>query len=139
MNKDVKAKWLARLRDPSIVQGTGRLCTIDSWPDGVERRHEVRHAFCCLGVLAQLAAEAGVIPAPVLDGQGALRYYVYDGSYTHLSRKVTEWAGLGPVSRPVGADDEGGPVVPSGGVTLISLNDAGASFAEIADIIENEY
>jgi hypothetical protein len=50
LDPEVKAKWVAALRSGDYRQGRGALAT--RLPDGVE--------YCCLGVLMEIAAEAGV-------------------------------------------------------------------------------
>jgi hypothetical protein len=50
LDPEVKAKWVAALRSGDYRQGRGALAA--RLPDGVE--------YCCLGVLMEIAAEAGV-------------------------------------------------------------------------------
>ncbi|MCU1305127.1 MAG: hypothetical protein JWQ87_5411 [Candidatus Sulfotelmatobacter sp.] len=74
--------------------------------------------YCCLGVLCELAVKEKVISR-------------FTGSLGTLSETVMRWVGL--------ADNAGGFVTRSR-VTkyLTSTNDAGVSFAKIADIIESQ-
>lgn len=107
MNQEIKAQWTTALRSKEFEQGTNMLETEDG-------------KFCCLGVLCVLATRAGIIQRVVNDGE------VYYGDNNHyLPRSVIEWAGL---SNP-------NPIVTVRG-TLSYINDAGASFDEIADLIE---
>jgi hypothetical protein len=106
MNPDIKAQWVAALRSGEYIQGKGylrrRIGTTDSY------------AYCCLGVLTDLAIKAGV---------GSVSLY---GSY--LSVSVRLWAGL-PTCNPLvnSRPDE---------VVLSIENDAGVPFSKIADLIE---
>lgn len=116
MNEDVKRQWVSALRSGEYEQGYERLKG-----DG---------RFCCLGVLCDLAVDAGVVDGwrkkkvadLVLNSIGA------HGEVDFLPREVQEWAGI----------DEKNPVVDDG-ETLTGLNDVeGLSFEEIANIIEEE-
>jgi hypothetical protein len=132
MNAEIKDRWIARLRDPNIKQGKHRLC--------IEREGVVR--YCCLGVLTELAVEEGVIP----PGEFRVEYATSDpddlglvpvkgyglDSYGYpevavLPKGVVEWAGLPDESPMVGTH------------VLASLNDHGVPFAEIADLIEENF
>lgn len=130
MNEDVKAKWIARLEDPSARQGRGALST--------------NRGDCCLGVLCKIAVEEGVIPEPEgVSHQGAL---VFSGNDQVLPREVASWAGLtGP--------DKGNPMVVSpvnysesdtfsfhagDRVGLASLNDHALNFVGIAGVIREQ-
>lgn len=143
MNPKVKKQWLKALRSGEYNQGRGAL---------VEDNN-----FCCLGVLCNLHAEAN----PGMEGA-----YYDDGYYMeqngHLPQAVADWAGLnleqGHISVPVNLpfsfraakkvdgkrrtfsvkgeeqsyyDEEREPW------TLVTLNDGGANFAQIADVIEH--
>lgn len=130
MNPDVKAKWVARLRDPSVKQGRGALRTD-------------RDEFCCLGVLCELAVEAGVITAPALvkhecsnpdcPERGSSKYaYGGTGEISYLPESVQRWSGLDQRAPGVLSPDESGPYH-----SLAYMNDHGRSFTEIADIIEH--
>lgn len=97
--------------------------------------------FCCLGVLCELYAKENNL-------KWEEDIFSYDGSKrlvfrlkgtdvkTHLPYHVTVWAGL--------VDDSGtpmtSPLVKLEGrifpVSLAGLNDGGATFTEIADVIE---
>ena len=104
MNKQVKTAWLKALRSGEYKQARGQL--------------KVGDAYCCLGVVSDLAVKARVIDS-------------FDGSAGGLCSEVIEWAGL---------DDE----LPA--VTYLSaLNDGQAagsikpqSFKQIARYIERD-
>ena len=116
MNPEVKAQWVTALRSGDYKQGQGVLRT--AFTDGSVSK------FCCLGVLCELAVNAGVIPAPLYDGI----YYSY-GTYgdkrtAYLPEAVMKWAGL----------DGENPMCGTG--RLATLNDKDNSFEQIADAIE---
>lgn len=127
MNPDVGARWVAALRSGRYRQGTGSLTRFDA---------EGRPRHCCLGVLCEVALEAGVIAnasvhrvASDVDLGGERSERCYDGQYNYLPPSVVAWAGL----------DDRDPLVVYGGrsVTLSSLNDdRQLSFAIIADLVE---
>ena len=76
--------------------------------------------FCCLGVACELAAEAGVI-ASFTDGG-----YGIEHENKVLPEQVINWLGL--------RNDAGY----YGGNSLAQMNDSGATFDNIADLIERE-
>lgn len=102
MKPEIKELWLKALRSGEYKQAKNYL-----------RRND---QFCCLGVLCDLHAKAG------------LGFWDNDGGYLHedkvLPRTIQEWAGLN-TSEPEAE-----------GRTLSGLNDDGVDFNEIADIIE---
>jgi hypothetical protein len=115
VNQEIKDQWLAALRSGKYKQGHGAL--------------QVNDMYCCLGVLCAIspfADEAQMRP----DGSV---YYIEtsESGYRQdqegiLPRHIKDWAGL--ESRNPSASHS----------TLASLNDQGATFEEIADIIERE-
>ena len=140
----VRTRWLTALRSGDYRQGVGYLGYRDGAGD---------LAFCCLGVLCELAVDAGVVARHDVDG----RFYygdatdgpldpdtthvdVYD---TDLPPVVREWAGLRPEDANPVLDD----VADVGDVSMVDLNDGASaapgiraveprSFDEIADLIE---
>lgn len=120
MNPEVRTAWLGRLRSGDYLQAFGKLRRDD--PDE-------EPSFCCLGVLCELAVEAGVVErAP----QSYSTVYVDvavggagDRSDNYLPFAVQRWAGLDARPDPLVA-----------GRSLGTWNDAGASFARLADLIE---
>jgi hypothetical protein len=105
MNKQVKKLWLAALRSGKYKQTTGQLRY------GQKRENL---AYCCLGVLEDLAVKAGVI-------------HGFNGRDGVLGKKVMEWAGL----------NEPSPVAGTGPWRyLADANDCGKNFRYIADRIE---
>lgn len=111
MNKRIKRQWVDALRSGKFKQGKGALCKVEL--DGV-----LTH--CCLGVLCELAVEAGVTTA-IQDR--SRRRFDY-GTYV-LPEVVSEWAGLDRVD----------PYISETG-TAADHNDNGDSFFRIADLID---
>lgn len=114
MNPDVKQAWLTALRSGEYKQGVGGLHSGNTW--------------CCLGVICDLAAKAGI--GHWEDGQGYL-YFMAAGesTYDYPPSPVVNWAGLDisnpRIQRTPITDYNDG----AGGVP-------GHTFAEIADLIE---
>jgi hypothetical protein len=125
MDKNIKARWVAKLREPGRRQTKGKL-----------RDAEGRQ--CCLDVLCEVAVEDGVIDPPIQEGEG--QDYAYflgedeDGEllyeYGVLPNNVREWAGLVSYD-PVLLDSDGTRRPAS------AWNDSwDKTFPEIADMIE---
>jgi hypothetical protein len=53
---DLEQKWLKALRSGEYAQTTGTLCRVG---DGIDR---VDKKYCCLGVLAEVLVDEGVLP-----------------------------------------------------------------------------
>jgi hypothetical protein len=133
MNPEVRALWSEALRSGRFVQGSSALATIDGASE------TVRH--CCLGVLCELAVEAGVAVRVESDS-----YYGYRGSdqrfpvFKFPPVVVADWAGLSSVNPSVevpngvvDADD----YVDDSRVLLITLNDdVKMPFERIADLVD---
>lgn len=111
MNQEIKAKWTAALRSGEYKQGRGQLKT-RSPNDG----------YCCLGVLCDLYDKELWQTEEAVNGIVAITYL---GSSSFLPPLVRAWADIDNC----GTFDEDGR-------TLSSENDSGATFAEIADIID---
>ena len=108
MNPEMKKKWLDALRSGGYKQG--RLC--------LRRGDE----FCCLGVLCDISG-LGKWLGPNDDGED---HYEVGSEY--------EWAYPPKAVRDVAGLDYENPLV--GVRTLGDINDEGATFEEIADLIE---
>lgn len=123
MNADVKRRWVAALRSGDYVQGRGALRRPPTPLQSTE--------YCCLGVLCELAVADGVTTR--VDGNYNTTWYGDDGdrSATSLPVGVRDWAELGHCDPAVGSFD-GDDVH-----RLSALNDAGRSFTEIAQLIED--
>jgi hypothetical protein len=121
MNKDIKTQWVGALRSGEYTQGIGQLREGSEGEAG---------AYCCLGVLCELYDKAmggdcweyGSVETP----NGFQQQYTHKGENNYPSCEVMDWAGLW-VTESESIDGEG----------LVSANDGGQSFEEIADIIES--
>jgi hypothetical protein len=127
MNPEIKALWLAALRSGEYEQAKGYLNL-----DG---------AFCCLGVLCDLAVKQGVedltVETKSLYSQAA-SFVTYNNDSGDLPEVVREWAGLDGVSTKEVETWEGSAVKHP--LNLVDLNDdKGYTFAEIADVIERDF
>lgn len=112
MRKELGQRWVAALRSGKFRQGKRALREGDT--------------YCCLGVLCELAVADGAIRAE-REANGA---YYYDGSSGLPSSATASWAGM--------RTNDGSHLeeLRIEGESLASRNDRGATFAEIADIIE---
>jgi len=122
MDPAVKAQWVAALRSGEYQQGKAVLRSRNG-------------GFCCLGVLSDLAIKAGVGGWSDWDDTCyAYRHDGADGPDTGLlPLPVSAWAGFGYPARM------GGEVSIDGTFDmLVGHNDAGRTFAEIADAIESQ-
>lgn len=122
MKTEIKERWLEALRSGNYEQGRRVLRSTDDH-------------YCCLGVLCDLAAQEGVVEARQSSETGLWHYVgaeAYDewrfGSSTTLPKAVAVWAELDDNNPSVIAGDEDR--------SLAGINDEGADFAEIADLIE---
>lgn len=114
MNPEVKKLWVEALRSPKYKQVQGML------KDG--------RKFCCLGVLCDIS-KLGKWGKRDNGGFTPYRIDAEFDSDTELPERVWEWAGL--------PDSLGSTVSINGKrLDLASHNDAGRTFAEIADAIE---
>ena len=123
MKQSIMKKWVAALRSGEYRQTTGSLTVIS----GAEDR-----GFCCLGVLTDLCAKNFDLPLEAVlsieQGGG-------------ICPDVEKWAGmrsdLGHLPRmiPVDPEYDGSGQCES----LANLNDAGADFKRIADVIEEHW
>ena len=118
---EIKTLWIEALRSGKFKQGNGKLRKLDI--ETGEEQH------CCLGVLCDLAEEAGVIQRYVDDDD----IHVYftpasDRSREFLPIAVQRWAGF--------QYGDNSPDIPQVGESLVGLNDNGKTFTEIANLIE---
>lgn len=119
MNKEIKAKWLAALRSGKYRQGHGFL--------KINGENGAQDRFCCLGVLCELAVEAGVTSR--LSENYETNYGIPGDTNTAvLPAHVQEWAGI---DRAGSYGEESS--------CLTGDNDGGTPFSEIADIIEANF
>lgn len=135
MRQEVREEWVAALRSGEYTQGHTRL-----------RKRNTRTGedeLCCLGVLCELAVRHGAIQPATLDWEDSTMQYndwTYpDGEDKHgayLPQSVMDWADVSSndikVQLPAGDGEYSG-----GRESLVSLNDGGFTFPQIADMIEN--
>lgn len=126
MNPEVKALWLEALRSGRYDQGMGNLKAGDADDP----------AYCCLGVLCELAAIDGVIPAGQRreDALNDPAYY-FNGENEFLPAEVMTWANL---------DSNNGTYKENlqlwmADQCLTDHNDNGMSFTHLADLIEAHF
>jgi len=125
MDSSLKQKWVRALRSGKYKQASGQLKTEDG--------------FCCLGVLCDVYDSTNWTVAADNDLGEAYQEWHYKisklGGYTSIMKdvlpdEVVDAAGL----------DLQNPEVPYGidgtRTSLAQLNDTGATFAQIADLIE---
>jgi hypothetical protein len=116
MDPQIRARWVAALRSGKYEQTAGSL-------------HD-ECGFCCLGVLCELAVQAGIMPAATLTPLGWKYGALGEGSVLPL--EVRQWAGIG-IDPCVTVDLGEGREITS----LSGLNDECEwSFGRIADLIE---
>jgi hypothetical protein len=125
MDSSLKQKWVRALRSGKYKQASGQLKTEDG--------------FCCLGVLCDVYDPSNWIVADDLDlGEDNQEWHYkisMRGGYTSIMKDVLpeEIADAAGLSRQ-------NPEVPygiDGGMSSLAvINDSGASFAQIADLIE---
>lgn len=127
MNEQVKQQWIGDLLDNPNSQGRGALRPTDT-------------TFCCLGRLCHLHPENNWTFS-LIEG-----VYVWENENTYIPYKVKEWAELSsdnplisvPANDPL--FDRLNPLGESDGkyvtVSLISVNDNGFTFEEIAHLID---
>ena len=121
MNKKIKARWIRALRSGKYVQGKSSLHRIGN-----------TSRFCCLGVLCEIAVKDGIVKFDDDyddDYKDMYRYYGtgIDRDSTLLPNKVMKWAGLKSNNGVFGDDAND---------TLSNENDRGASFSDIANLIQ---
>lgn len=123
-NAEVIEEWAKALESGEYERGSGYLAR--------------NGKYCCLGVLCELAAKAGV--ADRTDSglsDGAKRY---DGNSSTLPVSVMEWAGLdlpSPTLRYV--DNYNGTSLTRESDCVYENDAQGRSFPEIAAMVRNTY
>lgn len=113
MDNRIKNLWLEALRSGEYKQTNGTLHRLKHF-DSIPERH------CCLGVLCDLAVKDG-LPVEV---KARIEYVEYDDESCTLPSRVIKWAGLTYNDLFIGNK------------RLSEYNDEGASFDQIADLIE---
>ena len=137
MKGEVVEKWVSALRNGKFNQTSHVLNRIE------ENDGTVQESFCCLGVLCKLYEEETGELNHEIDlvktvGKKQCMARKYDGEAHLLPPAVLQWAGmndcLGDLSEaPVELLDRIKNTYVS---RLVELNDTGATFEELADIIE---
>ena len=122
MRKDIKDEWVRRLRSGDYEQGTDYLRFGDK--------------YCCLGVLCDMAVEAGVIEETYgsLEKVSSFGRDVGDRQTQRLPISVAQWSGL--MGTPAVTQECAEIRVYAGNMDLMEFNDNGTSFEEIATAIE---
>lgn len=111
MDKVIADKWVAALRSGEYDQGNGKL--------------NMGGKFCCLGVLCDIAVKEGVISPRGSEHSPDL--VIYGDEAAWLPKEVMDWSGMRTDSGSLGE------------TSLVSMNDSGVPFLEIADTIEKDY
>lgn len=111
MKKEVANLWIAALRSGNYKQGIGVLRDLDN-------------NYCVLGVLSELAVQQKGVNRE-LDKTS----FMYNGHRESLPPAVVEWAKM---RNPHG-------FCPQVNKSLITLNDNGKSFDELATLISNHW
>lgn len=128
MDQKVKADWVAALRSGDYRQGNGAL----RWQSPIEKLDH----FCCLGVLCDLAEKSEVVGSPIVN---VTRYFYGETAEDgHLPDEVVIWAGLSAEDPDIDYHFVNDHDEPATYNTLSEANDNGLTFAEIADIIEEQ-
>lgn len=119
MDEKVKESWLRALRSGEYQQGRDFL-------------HQQDGSFCCLGVLCNLYVESTGRGHWVVLGDNEFLTFKSESEDmdTCLPESVLKWADM-PLCTP-----EGAPELKTDNQSLAGLNDAGFSFSQLADYIE---
>jgi hypothetical protein len=113
MNDNAK-KWVAALRSGEFEQGRGYL-----------QPSQDKH--CCLGVACEIYMRSGGnITTKEFVADGCKTVISHSGRKTDLPWRVKRWLGLRKSEGYYGTS------------SLVSANDHGMTFTEIADLIESE-
>jgi hypothetical protein len=115
MNPKIKKLWIEALKSGEYGQGSGMLR-----PD--------KTRFCCLGVLCDLHQKSGFGYEWERDESNSINPYHYDDHISYLPPCVVTWAGLENDNPFVSVGDDR--------ITVGNMNDSGASFEEIAAVVE---
>ena len=120
MNSQIKQQWVTALRSGEYTQARWNLQT--------------EQGFCCLGVLCDLyAKEIGTEwEVSTTEDDEPFTYYYFDEHSNHLPESVMKWADLESTSPSVKFAE--GQLK-----ELAILNDQGALFEEIAQLIEENF
>jgi hypothetical protein len=149
MNPEVKKRWLEALRSGEYAQTTGKL---HRFAADVFEPSEIPPGYCCLGVLCDLAAKDGLIETRTSKTWSDVEEFGIfeadeDYSTATLPVVVQMWAGLDSGNPNVLVTKTAAPDVlermnnkypGTDTFSLAEINDTGASFQEVANIIEEQ-
>jgi hypothetical protein len=138
---EIKAEWVAALRNGDYNQGERRLVTL---------KEGMAPKYCCLGVLCHLIQEKGEYDLKHRQETHHIVYFVGDDDYESgnneasfdiLPRSLAESLGIGsspevPFTTTLQEDPRVNASSVTSDVPLAFLNDKGFTFEEIADLIE---
>ena len=123
MKEDIAKAWIDRLESGELKQGRGSLLTIYRNEEG----EIIDCEYCGMGVLCQLAVEAGVT---VMSRNGSFGVTL---EKSQLPLEVVEWAGMVfPLSR---TGRFGNAPLDS----VVAMNDSDKSFHEIAEVLRKNW
>jgi len=118
MKKEIADIWVKALRSDDYKQVQGYLT----------KREGNTNSFCCLGVLCDIMQKQ----TKELKVETMYDHYKYNGHGSNLPVEVRKWSGMtssdGGFTSNVDLEE-----------TLMTLNDTGKTFKEIADLIEKYY
>lgn len=99
------------------------------WVQTTDRLKREGPSYCCLGVLCELARQAGVrLAEEFIDGEDeGADFLQIEGESEILPLKVRRWAGIDSSEGRFGRDEEG--------QNLARLNDSGSNFSALAQTI----
>lgn len=113
MIPEIKEKWVTALRSGDYKQTSGALAVrVGDDTTNV--------AYCCLGVLCEIAVDEGVIPSGNFLEKNEIKRYD-EQSTAFLPTRVIDWSRAFTTT------------------VVVAMNDEGSSFDEIADYIEENY
>lgn len=113
---DLLRRWVDALRSGKYKQARGRLKTDDG--------------YCCLGVLCDVSG-SGTWARPKYDKRRSAAHYYVTGDTTRFCALPPSVADVVKLSANTDGSDEE--------FEYVRMNDAGATFAEIADAIEKNH
>lgn len=111
MNNKIREEWVAKLRSGEYKQGMYQLHYID-------KNDPTTEAWCCLGVLCDMASKAGVTVERVIVD----RIETFDDCDAMPSVTIRSWAGMDQSSCE----------------RLAGMNDNGNTFEQMAHVIETD-
>lgn len=120
MNQEIKKEWVDALRSGKYKQGIQNL--------------NLEEEYCCLGVLCDLVKDKLGVEWQLIEN-GA---YGFLGDTAFLPPSVQDFCGLQESDPHIELTPELQTKYDSTDISLSYLNDSGANFDEIADLIEQQ-